>query len=475
MLALAASDQFPDIDRVEWWVGYRSICGQPVLKHRPRTRSTVSVVRRTHKHWSISNKSRAMIGNPLAAKKRIDEALEALRVGLTPYVLQRMESAFGKNWRSYASRKAGYHSELPLDTHTLLKTVLDNWREVFSAEAKLRKARAFISLALDARNNVSHFVGTIEQREALRYLDAILEVLRAIGAKLPEDIVLKLYTEQQSGVSPLAHISVHPLVAGPATDGEVARSQTQAHRIRHFAFDHYVAPARRDGLGEITIRAGDVHKKMGLTSAMPAVCNAIGNRRFADLANVTLVERKGPTNGANVYFRFNLDAQRVSEHLTMVDPGRVPKKSSDARNTFNLNGALVLISCVKSKLAHAAPARTLYKKSRWFRPCRDIVEASGARWFLLSALYGLVEPDAVIEPYDYTLNTLGVGERRAWARKVLDKLLPEVAGYRRVVMFAAHRYREFLIEPLQQRGVSVEIPMEHLTRGQQLAWLTKHR
>ena len=132
---------------------------------------------------------------------------------------------------------------------------------------------------------------------------------------------------------------------------------------------------------------------------------------------------------------------------------------------------MVLISCVKSKLSHSAPARALYT-SGWFRKVRDIVEASGARWFVLSSRYGLVAPDAEIAPYDYTLNTVGVDERKGWATNVLDKLLPELASEMRVVMFAGRRYREFLVEPLRQRGIEVEVPMAKLTRGEQLAWLS---
>jgi hypothetical protein len=112
--------------------------------------------------------------------------------------------------------------------------------------------------------------------------------------------------------------------------------------------------------------------------------------------------------------------------------------------------------------------------SAWFRGVRDIVEASGGRWFLLSSLYGLVAPDAVIAPYDHTLDSLGVAERQAWATKVLERLLPEAAGFRRIVMFAGVRYREFLIGPLEQSGKVVDIPMENLRRGEQLAWLTQH-
>jgi hypothetical protein len=38
----------------------------------------------------------------------------------------------------------------------------------------------------------------------------------------------------------------------------------QADRIRQFAFDQYIAPARAESRGEVTVRAGDVHREMGL-------------------------------------------------------------------------------------------------------------------------------------------------------------------------------------------------------------------
>jgi hypothetical protein len=56
----------------------------------------------------------------------------------------------------------------------------------------------------------------------------------------------------------------------------------------------------------------------------------------------------------------------------------------------------------------------------------------------------------------------------------LAKLLSEVADVKRVVMFAAHRHRQYLIEPLEQRGIEVEVPMAHPKRGEQLRWLSEH-
>jgi hypothetical protein len=249
---------------------------------------------------------------------------------------------------------------------------------------------------------------------------------------------------------------------------------SQADRIRQFALDNYIAPARAEGRAEATIRAGDVHRRMGLSSAMPAVCSAIGGHKFNELARVTLRDRTGPPNGANVYFTYNLTVRAAADRRPPVrSKSLVWRKPAPTDSSLDLRDALVLVSCVKSKLPHPAPARDLYT-SAWFRKARDLVEASGSRWFVLSSFYGLVDPNTEIAPYDYTLNTLGVAERRAWATKVLEKLIPETSGYRRVVMFAGQRYREFLMEPLLRRGVNVIVPMAHLRRGEQLAWLSEY-
>ncbi len=248
---------------------------------------------------------------------------------------------------------------------------------------------------------------------------------------------------------------------------------THADRIRQFVIDNYVDPARSAGRTECTVRAGDVHRSMNLRDRMPAVCSAIGGVKFLHMATVSLRDRTGPTNGANVYFCFNLQPERTNFTAPMKKPasGDLP---TPANVDLDLTNSLVLVSCVKSKLPYAAPARDLYT-SALFTKARSLVETSGARWYVLSSLYGLVEPDAKIDTYDFTLNTLGVAERRSWAMGVLPKLLPEAAKYKRVVIFAGERYREYLIGPLERQGLSVIVPMRGLRFGEQLAWLSDHQ
>ena len=83
----------------------------------------------------------------------------------------------------------------------------------------------------------------------------------------------------------------------------------QADQIRQTAIEKYIQPARRAGQIDVVIRAGDLHHKMKLADAMPAVCSALRARKFEQLAGVRLLDVIGPRNGANVYFRFALDGR----------------------------------------------------------------------------------------------------------------------------------------------------------------------
>ena len=79
-----------------------------------------------------------------------------------------------------------------------------------------------------------------------------------------------------------------------------------ADRIRMFALEQYIEPAREAGQRNVTIRAGDVHDAMGLANQMPAVCGGLGTDLFLELGRVRRVGRSGPANGANAQFDFEL-------------------------------------------------------------------------------------------------------------------------------------------------------------------------
>jgi len=75
----------------------------------------------------------------------------------------------------------------------------------------------------------------------------------------------------------------------------------------------------------------------------------------------------------------------------------------------------IIVGCGRRKKASAGSARSLYRSAR-FNACRTIAETLGARYFILSGRYGLLEPDTVVEPYDLDIGELPEEDQRKWAQ-----------------------------------------------------------
>ena len=133
---------------------------------------------------------------------------------------------------------------------------------------------------------------------------------------------------------------------------------------------------------------------------------------------------------------------------------------------------VALVACASAKRSEPAPAAELYL-SGLFIKARSYAERHASAWYVLSAKHGLLDPVTVIEPYDVTLNTMGVRRRRAWASLVSEQLEGVVRSGDRVIVLAGARYREGIVPGLRARSVRVEIPLEGLRIGEQLAWLTR--
>jgi hypothetical protein len=131
-----------------------------------------------------------------------------------------------------------------------------------------------------------------------------------------------------------------------------------------------------------------------------------------------------------------------------------------------------LVGCVKTKRTTGAPARDLYT-STLFAGRRRYVEESSDRWFVLSALHGLVRDDEWLEPYNETLNDQSAESKRRWAEKVLADLDSLGLDFRTTTfeIHAGNEYRSFgLVDGLRARGATVEVPAAHLGQGEQLAF-----
>lgn len=97
----------------------------------------------------------------------------------------------------------------------------------------------------------------------------------------------------------------------PLTSGEEGRSE--ADRIRLFTFATVIAPAREAGQDTVTVRAGDIHKEVGLKNRYASVVNALRAKKFAALADVTIIRQEGARVGASTEFTFALTDAAASE------------------------------------------------------------------------------------------------------------------------------------------------------------------
>ena len=254
---------------------------------------------------------------------------------------------------------------------------------------------------------------------------------------------------------------------------------SKADEIRAYALERYVRPWREGGGTRLAIRAGDVVRVMGLHNSTPSVCSSLEGRKFQQDAGIVLVRREGPQRSTTTTFHY--ETARESPDA----PAHPPKNSNPDRSlgsraatvrvpspgTRWRSADLCLVSCVSAKQYAAAPARNLYV-SAWFRKARACIEALGCPWYILSAKHGLLDPDAMIDPYDETLNALSTDRRRTWAHGVIEDLDPRLSGVGAVTVFAGLAYREFLETDLRGRGLELHVPMQGMRIGQQLSWLS---
>ena len=135
---------------------------------------------------------------------------------------------------------------------------------------------------------------------------------------------------------------------------------------------------------------------------------------------------------------------------------------------------IMLVGCVKGKLewADLVAAKALYVSPLW-RSRRIYAEQAGLPWYILSAKYGLLEPEERIAWYDLSLGELPAAERRAWSARVVDALgskFPSLKG-KVIEVHAGKDYVDFgLATGLIKAGAIVSRPLLGIPIGMHLGW-----
>lgn len=83
---------------------------------------------------------------------------------------------------------------------------------------------------------------------------------------------------------------------------------------------------------------------------------------------------------------------------------------------------IVLISCVSQKKDRPLMASELYD-STWYKfAYKYALNSNADKIFILSAKYGLVRCEQIIEPYNVTLRDMDKKQRKKWSEKVIESL-----------------------------------------------------
>jgi len=127
-----------------------------------------------------------------------------------------------------------------------------------------------------------------------------------------------------------------------------------------------------------------------------------------------------------------------------------------------------LVGCGKSKLTKMAKAKDLYT-GNLFKAARRHAERSAPTWRVLSALYGLLDPERRIAPYNRKMGPRDE-DRAAWARSAAATFVNVFGTDCTVVCLAGEDYAWGICSMLEGQGIPCSTPLTGLGVGKRLAW-----
>ena len=120
----------------------------------------------------------------------------------------------------------------------------------------------------------------------------------------------------------------------------MARSSNEADRIRGYAAEEYVRPARQSAGGTVRIKAGDIVRGLGLKNKTPNVCTALRSKIFQEQYGVELLEEKGPPSGMSttVVFTYKLVDRDQAKGTKPKSPSAFDQLRGIAKTLFKNPG-----------------------------------------------------------------------------------------------------------------------------------------
>mgnify|MGYP001227054899 CR=1 FL=1 len=136
---------------------------------------------------------------------------------------------------------------------------------------------------------------------------------------------------------------------------------------------------------------------------------------------------------------------------------------------------IALIGCSKKKNLFSSRAKNLYS-SFLFRKTKGLVEANPLikDWFILSAKYGLLNKEEIIEPYDLSLASFSQQQLKQWSIKIYEKIVEKKLD--NLYFYCGSKYHnKYLIELLEKNNIQYNLPFKGLSLGKRVQFLSQSK
>ncbi|HET7580020.1 MAG TPA: hypothetical protein VFK33_12135 [Bacillales bacterium] len=133
-----------------------------------------------------------------------------------------------------------------------------------------------------------------------------------------------------------------------------------------------------------------------------------------------------------------------------------------------------LLATARKKRSYPAPVVEFYT-SPLFRKSVQYAFQNYDRIYFYNAKDGLLQPEQIMEPYDVSIKTFTLEEKKEWAQGVVSAFRyfesPEQIT---VYLHGGYVYRKFLQPELTRYGFHFRVPLKGLGIGKQLSWYDEH-
>lgn len=135
--------------------------------------------------------------------------------------------------------------------------------------------------------------------------------------------------------------------------------------------------------------------------------------------------------------------------------------------------SVAVISCGRRKNNFRTQAKNLYT-GNLFIAARKFCECNYSDWIILSAKYGVLFPEQMVEPYDLFIDDFTEDEKINWSNTVANKIMKMFDSNKTIDFYTSKNYQKYVIPILTRGGYSTTENLNNLRVALKTKWFLEH-